>query len=254
MIPKNIIYDTAMNEKRVLLFSYFSLKRGLDDTVGFSCNNIVEWGGYKHNYNKGKINESIKDLLINFIDNKYISIVGDINKNNFIDSVLHTEKFDIDSRFALVYDVELERIRNFKKYTKDITRMSSAILLLVLSYLRVNMLRRQNGYIGRRSDKPEFCYRMYIDIEKDIGISSRYISRAIKILQEMDLIVSHELKRYKDDSENWHTDVTIFVNKYKLKSSVEIDMNYDYTQEIQWGIDYIKEKKFLTKKFYQNTE
>ena len=105
------------------------------------------------------------------------------------------------------------------------------------------------------SDKPEFCYRHYNNIEVDIGLSSRYISKATKILNKMDIIEYRELPRYKDESGNWHTEVTLFVNKYKrIDNGESIDTKYDFNQELQWGIEYIKEKKFLSKKFLQNTE
>lgn len=244
MIPKEIILNNLMNEKRVMLYSYFATKRGLDDTVGFSCDTVVEWCGFKHNYHKNKINDQIADLIYKLVEYEYIEVNEKIFRNNCNIANLKHEKFDIDNQFALIYFDEINNIRNFKYYTKDTNKMNSAILLLVLSYLRVNMLRRQNGYLGKESDKPEFCYRMYIDIEKDLGISSRYISRAVKILNEMDIIVSEGMPRYKDKNDNWHTDVTLFVNKYKRENGGEsLDSKYDYKQELQWGVQYIDCKK-----------
>lgn len=253
MIPREIIYNNEMDEKRVLIFSYFASKRGLDDTVGFSCDSIVKWCGYKINYNKDKINDQIAKSTLLLSQDKYIDIQKErICRNNFILTKLNNEKFDVYNKFALVYLNELDTIQNFKKYTTDVNRMSSSILLLVLSYVRVNMLRRQAEYFNHKSDKPEFCYRMYKDIEVDIGISSRYISRSIKILCELDLIAITTLPRWQDEYNNWHTEVTLFVNKYKYKDGGKLDDSYDYEQELRWGIDYIKEKKFLSKKFGQN--
>ena len=62
--------------------------------------------------------------------------------------------------------------------------MSSAYILLLLSYLRVNM--------NRNTDKPLCCYRLYQKITEDIGLSERYISRIIKILDVMDIIKYQE--------------------------------------------------------------
>lgn len=239
----------------MILFSYFASKRGLDDTVGFSCNDVVNWCGYKVNHTKDKSNQKITDIINSFAEGGYINVEGDISRNNYVKAILNIYKFDAPSQFALIYLDEIEKIRDFQKYTEDTKKMSASILLLLLSYLRVNMLRRQKDYIGKQSDKPEFCYRMYIDIEKDIGISSRYISRAIRILEELDLIAIQTLPRWKDVYDNWHTEVTLFVNKYKrIDGGKSLDMHYDYKQELQWGSEYIKEKKFLSKKFYQNTE
>lgn len=253
MIPKEVIYCLNKNEKRVHLFSYFSSKRGLDDTVGFSCNDVVKWIGCKIDYHKDKTNDQITELIHCFERDGYFKLEENILANNFVKATLNTEKFDVYSKFALVYLHELDKIHNFKKYTSDINRMSSSILLLVLSYIRVNMLRRQAGYFNHKSDKPEFCYRMYKDIETDIGISSRYISRSVKILCELDLIATSTLPRYKDESGNWHTEVTLFVNKYKYKDDGGLDDSYDYRQELIWGKEYIQEKKFLSKKFGQDS-
>lgn len=261
MIPKELILDVNRNEKRIILYSYFASKRGLDNTIGFSCNSIVEWCGYKKNYSKDKSNDIFADMINQFISEGYIIIDKEkvnICRDNCNIAELDEDKFTYDSQFAIVYLNELDRILEFKEYLKDIdvniNRMSPAILILVLSYLRVNMLRRQDNYIGKESDKPEFCYRMYIDIEKDIGLSNRYISRAVNILNKLDIIVSQEMMRYKDEKDNWHTDVTLFVNKYKYDKQGHKNKKYSFIDELQWGIEYIKEKKFLSKKFIQNTE
>lgn len=255
MIPKDLIYDKTINENRIAVYSYFFIRQGLDDTVGFSSNHLVKWCGYSIDYHKGRINEKINTIVNQLSENNYFNLEGHVSADILTIANLNQEKFCPDSQFALIYDDELDKIRNFKKHTKDVTRMSSSILLLVLSYLRVNMLRRQDKYIGNKSDKPEFCYRYYINIEKDIGISNRYISRAVKILSEMGILAYMELPRYKDENGNWHTEVTLFADKYRYKdNSKSLDNDYDYQQELQWGVDYIKEKKYASKKFYQNSE
>jgi hypothetical protein len=195
----------------------------------------------------------MENLIYQLSNLGYFKLEGKIASDIFTLAYLNQEKFFPDSQFALIYIDELQKITEFKKHTKDVNKMNSSIILLVLSYLRVNMLRRQGEYFANKSDKPEFCYRMYIDIEKDIGISNRYISRAVKILNEMDLIVSEEMPRYKDEKGNWHTEVTLFVNKYKREKGGEsLNIDYDYQQELAWGKEYVKEKKYLNKKFYQD--
>lgn len=257
VIPKDLIYNKDLNENRIIVYSYFSIRQGLDDTVGFSCNHLVEWCGYAIDYHKGRINDKLKDLIETMCNDKYFILDGKISSDLLTIAILNMEKFCPDSQFAIIYYDEIQKIKDFKKLInddKEKNRMSSAILLLILSYLRMNMLRRQEGYIGKESDKPEFCYRYYIDIEKDIGISSRYISRAIGILIKLDLLAKQEIPRYKDEHDNWHTEVTLFVNKYKYDKQGRLDQKYNYQQELQWGMDYIKERKYLKKKFIQDTE
>lgn len=244
-----------MGKNRIMVFSYFASKRGLDDTVGCSCNSVVEWCGYKTNYNKDKSNENITKLVKDFEKIKYITVNGAINRNFYTSVIINNEKFDIPSQFALIYFDEINNIKQYIQPENNKSKIGSPILLLLLSYLRMNMLRRQKGYIGKPSDKPEFCYRMYTDIETDIGVSKRYISKGISILEELDLIAIHNLPRWQDENKNWHTEVTLFVNKNKMNEKRNgYDKSYDYKQELLWGIEYINEKKFLNKKFDQNTE
>lgn len=258
MIPKDIVFDIELKKDRVMLFSYFASKRGLDDTVGFSIDNIVDWCGYKINYRKGKINDRFTGLVEDFSKGDYITFDGLLSRNNYIEAKLNIAKFDIPSQFAIVYLDEIQKLKDFEQYT-DVknknNKMNVSILLLLLSYLRLNMLRRQKDYFGDKSNKPEFCFRLYKDIENDISISSRYISRAIDILEELKLIATRTIPRTKDKDGNWHTGVTLFANRYKrIDGGESIDMEYNCKQELQWGYEYITEKKYLSKKFIQDTE
>lgn len=58
--------------------------------------------------------------------------------------------------------------------------MSSAYILLLISYLRVNM--------NRNPDKSLCCYRLYQTISEDISLSERYISRIVEILDVMNIV------------------------------------------------------------------
>lgn len=240
-----------------MFYSYLVAKRSLDDTVGFSCNSVVDWCGYKPNYRKDKINDRVKEFFTELDKHNYFkqADISSINKNYFTEVKLNIDKFDAPSQFSLVYLCEIEKIKN--RSIKN-TKMTAPILLLILSYVRLNMLRREVEYKGKLSNKPEFCYRMYKDIEEDIGISSRYISSGIKILEQLDIITTKTLPRYKDESGNWHTSVTLFVDKYRYRRNKHnqyvLDKEYDYNQELQWGEEYISEKKYLKKGFYQDTE
>lgn len=67
--------------------------------------------------------------------------------------------------------------------------MSSAYILLLLSYLRVNM--------NHNPDKALCCYRLYQKITEDIGLSERYISRIVEILDVMNIVKFQEGKRIR---------------------------------------------------------
>ncbi len=141
---------------------------------------------------------------------------------------------------------------NFKEELKDIkvngeiidvARMSSAYILLLLSYLRVNM--------NRNPDKPLCCYRLYQKITEDIGLSERYISRIVEMLDVMNIIKFQEGKRirYKkqDDKYGFLTTPKVFADcRHFVKGengNQIIDTNYDYRTEIQKQLEILEESQ-----------
>ena len=141
---------------------------------------------------------------------------------------------------------------NFKEELKDIkvngeiidvARMSSAYILLLLSYLRVNM--------NRNPDKPLCCYRLYQKITEDIGLSERYISRIVEMLDVMNIIKFQEGKRirYKkqDDKYGFLTTPKVFADCrhfVKVENGNQIiDTNYDYRTEIQKQLEILEESQ-----------
>lgn len=122
----------------------------------------------------------------------------------------------------------------------DLTRVSSAYILLLLSYLRVNM--------NHNPDKPLCCYRLYQKITKDIGLSERYISRIVEILDVMNIIKYQEGKRirYKkeDDKYGFITTPKVFADyRHYMKDENGdqiFDANYDFTNEIQKQLEILE--------------
>lgn len=172
------------------------------------------------------------------------------NSTDYYNIKINTEKFDIPDNFGIIYFDELEKILNFKEELKgvkiddeeiDLTRMSSAYILILLSYLRVNM--------NRNPDKPLCCYRLYKKITEDIGLSERYISRIVEILDVMDIIKYQEGKRirYKKQDEKYGflTTPKVFADcRHFVKNESGnqiIDTNYDYKIEIQKQLEILEE-------------
>lgn len=124
--------------------------------------------------------------------------------------------------------------------------MSSSYILLLLSYLRVNM--------NRNPDKPLCCYRLYQKITEDIGLSERYISRIVEILDVMNIVKFQEGKRirYKkqDDKYGFLTTPKVFAD-YRHFAKDEngnqiFDANYNFTNEIQKQLDILEDKQKQT--------
>lgn len=248
-----------MGDKRVIVYSYLCSRRALDDSVGFSVPEIVKWTGLIPNYHKGKINEKYLDVLELLSRYGYFESCPDFNKlktignsNEYYKAQLNIEKFDIPKEFGIIYFDELQQIINFKEELKkakdkngnkieiDTSRLSSAYILLLLAYIRVN--------ICRMDDKPRCCFRLYKTISEDIGLSERYITRIVEILDVMNIIKFSEYKRqrYKNDNGeyNFITTPKVFADyriyKKDNNNNVYIDQKYDYCFEIQKQIEILQ--------------
>lgn len=259
-IPREIIYNKELGDKRVIIFSYLCSRRALDDTVAFSISELCHWSHLKPNYHDGKINHKYLEMLELLSNQGYFESYPNFeklakekkNSTDYYNIKISTEKLDISDNFGIIYFDELERILNFKEELKDIkvngeeidtTRMSSAYILLLLSYLRVNM--------NRNPDKPLCCYRLYQKITEDIGLSERYISRIVEMLDVMDIIKFQEGKRirYKkqDDKYGFITTPKVFADFRHFikdeKGNQILDSNYDYRIEIQKQLEILKESQ-----------
>lgn len=119
--------------------------------------------------------------------------------------------------------------------------MSSAYILVLLSYLRVNL--------NRNPGKPLCCYRLYQKITEDIGLSERYISRIVEMLDVMNIIKFQEGKRirYKkeEDKYGFLTTPKVFADYKRFtkdeKGNQNIDNNYDYKIKIKNQLDILEE-------------
>ena len=192
-IPREIIYDKSIGNKRVIIFSYLCSRRALDDTVAFSISELCYWSHLKPNYHDGKINQ------------KYLEV---------LESLSHYGYF-IDHP-------------DFKKIAKE------------KKNLRVNM--------NRNSDKPLCCYRLYQKISEDIGLSERYISRIVEILDVMNIVKHKEGKRTRytksDGNFGFLTAPKIFADyRHFIKDEYgnpKLDSDYDFEKEIQKQIEILE--------------
>lgn len=249
-IPREIIYNKDIGDKRVILFSYLCSRRALDDTVAFSISELCYWSHLKPNYHDGKINHKYLEVLELFSHHGYFENHPDFqklakekkNSTDYYNVKVDIKKFDVPDNFGIIYFDELEKILNFKRELKglkiddkeiDLNRMSSAYILLLLSYLRVNM--------NRNLDKPLCCYRLYQKIAEDIGLSERYITRIVEMLDVMDIVKYKEGKRIrykkKENEYGFLTTPKVFADyKHYVKDkngNQIIDINYDFKYEIQ---------------------
>ena len=254
-IPRDIIYNKKLTDKRVIIFSYLCVRRSLDDTVAFSTTELCNWSKLKPNYRKGKINQKYYEVLLQLSHYDYFGLHPDFekcleantNSEKYQQVKLNIEKFDVPDNFGIIYFDELDKILNFKEELKDnkdidLARMSSAYLLLLLSYIRVNL--------NRMEDKPLCCYRHFKTISEDIDLSERYIGRIVNILETLKIIKFQPLKReqyYKDNKKKFLTTPKVFADYRHFKrddyGNQKIDSNYDASVEIQKQIEILENQK-----------
>lgn len=257
-IPREIIYDTSLSDKRVIIFSYLCARRSLDDTVAFSTTELCHWSNLKPNYRDGKINQKYYEVLLLLSQNGYFSEYPDFkkylteksNSEKFRKIKLNIDKFDVPDNFGIIYFDELFKILNFKNELEnisvDISRMSSAYLILVLSYIRVNM--------NRDPSKPLCCYRHYKTIHEDIGLSEKYVARCIDILTAMNIITFKAMYRKTfintTGQKCYRTTPKVFADyKHYVKNSfgnICIDQNYNPEEEINKQIKILENLQTMT--------
>lgn len=230
--------------------------------VHYSPIYIIQWSGYKPNWHRGtkeNIYTKFRDCMQWYFENGYI-IDFDKDKfsqSTFQSSLLNEEKIKPEGNFGILYDFEIEMIRNYQSSYKPLNK---SILLLLLSYIRAFTWNRSNFISGHseksKKNKPEIFYSQFQTIAEFIGSNRKMISRATSVLEELGLIETYRMPRYKDSSGNWHTDDIIYICPYKYLSRKDkiyrcSKEEYDYTKELDYGISFLRERNYVSRKFYQ---
>lgn len=251
VIPSSIILDTDMTERRATVFSFFSVYRGLGCELFFSVNNIVEWMGKKPNRNSNGINNKIIKDIESLIDVDYLDVHDKLNNSSCISAAFNLSKLSQDceyERFAVIYLDELKKILNYQNSNIKDSYINNDIVLLVFAYLRMKIYRRRNKLMPeeinfenknnheydiavRRKRAPEAYDCYYSEIANELELSARTISKAVEVLNELDLIYSESLPRiryFDGNTEKWRTDHTIFCNTYKRESNYLLASGKDY--------------------------
>lgn len=230
--PREIIEMKNLDIRRIAVFTYLAKYRTLSDHVNMSLNNLIQKSGYKVNRNVGKMNDQMIIILDTLKNLDYFTLVeGKYSGDKFCTLYLNTKKFDVGKGYCCISLKELDLLFSHKS-NKNNTSFSN--LILTLAYIRVNKLRRSEYQQSSPKKKPEFFYRQIKSIASDIGLSERTVSKCIQVLNDLDIIVSKPMLRYKDKHGHWHTDVTLFVDKME-----------GWEDELRWGEEFLLKNKVL---------
>lgn len=234
-IPRSII-ETYYNEPLSLqIFSYLYIHRGLNDIANTSILQLTGECGYKPDRHKGKIKDRIVSVLEDFKACGYISF-NEIDLkcgSTLLPISININYFDSPSSFAMVWLDELEKMRTHN-LDNDERRVKPEYLLLLLAHIRVNQMRRKNHDDTQKF--PEVFYKQHKLISQETSLPAGTLKRCISILEQLDIIITAPLDRYQDPSGRWHTNVTVFADKYG-----------DWESEIQNGIRLLKSRGSISK-------
>lgn len=262
-VPKEVILQQNIPEHRISALFYLNYNRTWENTVNYSSIHMIQWCGYKANWNRHKNRESIYDKFLSsmkwLFSNGYVI---DFDESKFTQNTLQSSLLNLDltepnKDFAIVYDFEYETIMKYDSPYKPLTK---SILLLVFSYIKAFMWIRFTSVSGHsektKKSKPEIFHSQFETMSQFIGIKPKMISKATEILEQMGLIKTHRMPRYQDFDGQWHTDDIIYLIPYKIiyenkKFYICSKDEYNPQKELENGIIYLRNMNHISKKFYQ---
>lgn len=219
-IPRSLIYNKELGDKRVL--SYSSLLFHCWDEKRCDIPELLSFCGFSDNRHSYAVSSEFAELFQKFDLAKYINIKS--KTKNYFTFFSEPPK----RSFGIIYKNEFAQILEYRKIQKENrVRINHSHLVLILSYIRLNM-ERQPG-------KPVIHFSMLKTIAENVGISPRSVTTAINILESLSIIHHEPLPRYRDEDGNWHTNIKIFVNIGNVNNVT----GYDWQQETQRAINYL---------------
>ena len=254
-IPLSIITDTELDTRRVGIFSYFRMRYGLDNVIGFTVPDIVEWCGGKSDRRVNGSNDKALSTIDSLSDRGYLTYLTEKSRSSYMKCKFNTKYYidECSNGYAAVYLDELEKIMSYKKENLKDGTLNNTTILLVFSYLRNKIFRRPNelkpeertfeGMKERRKRIPDAFEENINNIANEIGISSKTLSKIIDILEyELKLIVTDRAYRVKNENDEYRTLPTIFANAYKREDKYLLITGDDYSRnEIELKVNNIKQ-------------
>ena len=255
-IPASIILNNDAGKKRIAVFSFFSVYKGLNNKLFLSVNCLAEWTGKIPDRHKNGVNGKLIESIEWLKKNEYINYSEIAKHDSCMEVSFNSQKIIEEcncDRFALIYLDELKKIFNYQNPNSKDTSLSSDNILIVFAYLRMMIYRRKNKVLPEKAncsiedikaESTDVYNSYYKEIANNLNLSTNTISKIVDVLNELGLIYSEPLSRTKCDEkgEKWLTNHTLFCNFYKRENTYLYNSgeNY-YTTEIE------NKKKILNK-------
>ena len=258
-VPMSVIVNTELDARRVGVFSYLRVHCGLNNVIGFTASDIVEWCGGKSDRRANGSNDKTISVIDALYDGGYLTYLTEKSRSSYMKCKLDTKHYydECSNGYSVLYLDEIEKIMEYKKENQKDGSLNNTTILLIFSYLRNKIKRRPNELkpeertsdgIKKRKERIPDAYSSNInDIANELGISSKTISKIIDILEyELKLIVTDRPYRVKNENDEFRTLPTIFANAYKREDKYLLDTGDNYSRiEIELKANNLK-------KYYQD--
>jgi DNA-binding MarR family transcriptional regulator len=242
-VPLSVITDAELDIRRVGIFSYMRIHCGLNNVVGFTIADIVEWLGGKPDRRVNGVNDKTLYALDALCDKGYLTYLTDKSRSSYMKCSFNITHYyeECSNGYAAVYLDELDKIMSYKRDNLKDSTLNNATILLVFVYIRNKIRRRPNelapeertsdGIKKRRERMPDAYGCNINDIANELNISSKTLSKIIDILeQEMELIVTDRAYRVKNENDEFRTLPTIFANAYKREDKFLLHTGDNYSR------------------------
>lgn len=214
-VPRGLIEEKDLGDKRVLIYVSALFLNCNENSV----DSLIAFCGYSSDRHCGSVRSQFDNALRRMVDRGYLQIVRG--------HIAAGRKRDCFGAIYLDEFVRIMKAREMRRGSEQ--RINHAHTLLLLSCVRCHMF--------RSPDIPQIYSNLLKRISENIGISVRSISGCVRALEDLDILHSEELPRYKDENGLWHSNVRIFVNRQCR--AVPSSKNYDWRQVTRCGIQMI---------------
>lgn len=252
-VPWSIISNTELDIKRIGIFSYLRIRCCLNDTIGFTIPNMVEWCGGKPDKRTNGSNDKYLSVVDDLSDIGYLTYLTNRSKSSYIECEFNMDYYyeDCSNGYSVVYLDEIKKIMNYQKNNSKDGFVTNTIILLVFAYLRHKIRRRSNelkpeerspeGIKNRKERLPEAYDDNINNMADEVGISSKTFLKIIDILEcDLKLIVTDRAFRIRNKDNEFRTLPTIFANAYKREDKYLLATGEEYSRnEIELKVENI---------------
>ena len=253
----SVISDVELDIKRIGILSYLRVHCGLNDIVGFTIPDMVEWCGGKPDKKTNSTNDKFLNVLDSLAEKGYLTYLNKKSKSAYMKCKFDTAHYrkECSKGFAVVYLDEIEKIMQYKKKNKKDNSITNVNILATFAYLRHKIRRRPNelkpeertydGIQERKGRCPEAFDSNMNTIAEEIGVSAKTLSKIVDILEEeLKLIVTDSAYRVKNENGEFRTLPTIFANAYKREDKYLLLVEENYSRsEIELKAKSLKDYK-----------